>query len=41
MIESLGKGGGFVLGPTCEFPSHGPIANAKALMDAAVEYGTY
>ena len=41
MIESLGKGGGFVLGPTCEFPSHGPIANAKALIDAAVEYGTY
>ena len=41
MIESLGEGGGFVLGPTCEFPSHGPIANAKALIDAAVEYGTY
>jgi uroporphyrinogen decarboxylase len=41
MIEALGKGGGFILGPTCEFPSHGPIANAKALVDASREYGTY
>ncbi len=41
MIEDLGGGGGFILGPTCEFPSHGPIANAKALVDAAREYGTY
>ena len=41
MIEDLGEGGGFILGPTCEFPSHGPIANAKALVDAAREYGTY
>ena len=41
MIEALGGGGGFILGPTCEFPSHGPIANAKALVDASREYGTY
>jgi MtaA/CmuA family methyltransferase len=41
MIEVLGTGGGFILGPTCEFPSHGPIANAKAMVDAAKEYGTY
>jgi len=41
MIQDLGQGGGFILGPTCEFPSHGPIANAKALVDAAVEFGTY
>lgn len=41
MIEALGQGGGFILGPTCEFPSHGPIANAKALVDASRQYGTY
>jgi uroporphyrinogen decarboxylase len=41
MIEALGKGGRFILGPTCEFPSHGPIANAKALVDASRMYGTY
>jgi len=41
MIDNLGEGGGFILGPTCEFPSHGPIANAKALVDASRLYGTY
>lgn len=41
MIEGLAPGGGFILGPTCEFPSHGPIANAKALVDASRMYGTY
>ena len=41
MIDVLGQGGGLILGPACEFPSHGPIANAKALVDAAHEFGTY
>lgn len=41
MIEALAGGGGFILGPTCEYPSHGPIINAKALVDAAKEYGAY
>jgi uroporphyrinogen decarboxylase len=41
MIEALAPGGRFILGPTCEFPSHGPIANAKALVDASRMYGTY
>ena len=41
MIENLAGGGGFILGPTCEYPSHGPIINAKALVDAARTYGTY
>jgi len=41
MIENLAGGGGFILGPTCEYPSHGPIINAKALVDAAKRYGAY
>jgi len=41
MIEDLAGGGGFILGPTCEYPSHGPIINAKALVDASRMYGTY
>ncbi len=37
-IESLGKGGRFVLAPGCEFPPNGPLGNAQAMMDVAKNY---
>ena len=40
-IEELGQGGGFILGPGCEFPSNASLLNAVAMMDGAKLYGQY
>lgn len=40
-IDELGKGGGYLLGPGCEFPSNASLVKAKAMVDAAKEYGRY
>lgn len=40
-IEELGKGGGYILGPGCEFPANASMLNYKAVVDAAKEYGQY
>jgi uroporphyrinogen decarboxylase len=37
LIRVLGKGGGLILGPGCEYPYSGPIINCKAMVDAAAE----
>ncbi|HJW74914.1 MAG TPA: uroporphyrinogen decarboxylase family protein [Thermoleophilia bacterium] len=37
LIRILGKGGGLILGPGCEYPYSGPIINCKAMVDAAAE----
>ena len=40
-IETLGKGGGYILAPGCEFPGNASMLNYRALVDAAREYGRY
>lgn len=37
-IEVLGKDGGFILAPGCEFPPNIPLTNAFAMVKAAREY---
>ena len=37
-IEVLGKGGGYVLAPGCEYPPNIPLTNAFALVRAAEKY---
>jgi uroporphyrinogen decarboxylase len=40
-IEELGEGGGFILGPGCEFPPNASLLSAVAMMDGAKIYGQY
>jgi uroporphyrinogen decarboxylase len=40
-IQELGKGGGYILGSGCEFPSNASLLNAKAMVEAAELYGRY
>lgn len=40
-IEELGKGGGYILGSGCEYPSNASLLNAKAMVEAAKLYGPY
>ena len=37
-IEVLGKDGGFILAPGCEFPPNIPLTNAFAMVKAAQKY---
>ncbi len=39
-IDTLGKGGKFILAPTCEFPPNGNLVNARAMVVAAEQYAT-
>jgi uroporphyrinogen decarboxylase len=40
-IEELGQGGGFILGPGCEFPPNASLLNAMAMMDGAKIFGQH
>ena len=40
-IQELGKGGGYILGSGCEYPSNASLLNAKAMVEAAELYGRY
>lgn len=40
-IDMMGKNGRYVLAPGCEFPPNGSLLNAKAMVEAAEEYGKY
>ena len=40
-IQELGKGGGYILGSGCEYPSNASLLNAKAMVEAAALYGPY
>jgi uroporphyrinogen decarboxylase len=38
LLDVLAPGGGLIIGPGCEYPYDGPIANARAIVEAAAEY---
>jgi uroporphyrinogen decarboxylase len=38
-IDVLGKGGGYIMAPGCEYPPNIPLTNAFAMMEAARRYG--
>ena len=38
-IDVLGKGGGYIMAPGCEYPPNIPLTNAFAMMEAAKRYG--
>jgi uroporphyrinogen decarboxylase len=40
-IRELGKGGGYILGPGCEYPSNASLLNAKIMVETAKRYGRY
>jgi len=40
-IQTLGKGGGYIMAPGCEFPPNGSILRAMEMVEAAEYYGTY
>ncbi len=40
-IDMMGKNGRYVLAPGCEFPPNGSLLNAKAMVEAAEQYGKY
>jgi len=40
-IEMMGKNGRYILAPGCEFPPNGSLLNAKAMVEAAEQYGKY
>jgi len=41
VIETLGVGGGLILGPGCALPPQTPADNVHALVEAAKKYGVY
>ncbi|HPQ53070.1 MAG TPA: uroporphyrinogen decarboxylase family protein [Spirochaetota bacterium] len=38
-IDVLGKGGGYIMAPGCEYPPNIPLTNAFAMMEAAKRFG--
>jgi uroporphyrinogen decarboxylase len=40
-IDQAGAGGGFILSSGCEIPPRAPIANVRAMVQAAEQYGRY
>lgn len=40
-IQTVGKGGGYIMAPGCEFPPNGPLLKALEMMEAAELYGKY
>ena len=38
-IDILGKDGGYILAPGCEYPPNIPLTNAFAMIEAAKRFG--
>jgi uroporphyrinogen decarboxylase len=41
LIETVGKGGGFILGAGCEVAPNARPENVKAMIDAVKQFGYY
>lgn len=41
LSQAMGRSGGFILMPACEWPPMGPLENLEAVREALMEYGFY
>ena len=41
MIDTMGKGGGFILATGCEYPANASFDRAQRMIDIAKTYGRY
>ena len=41
LIETIGKGGGFILSSGCSIPANAKVENVRAMFEAAEEWGRY